>query len=495
MWLSSFVFVLTSISRIGYCVPAAAISTPEVSLGSMAEKVQLTGPLQERVHLSLLSRVLWEGLSTSNAFTSKSFQPVTGVSGVEVVSPNLTTLLLKGYDSDTCGDGSPDYIMGTILTNYGCMDVSGFYVKVYSCSPASSTSISILYNMYSAAGCSPDSFMITNSFILGGAGCSTAPTSAHDSVEVMCDTSNQPWTDNTDGLTLLEYLCEGCEQGDNQEPPLNFLSYDSSAWECTPDRDGLYYSATCSEGDSYSHVAYADSVCTQPLHQDSVNLACDSSQLTGQFSVDVVEEFTDDSLSLVYSSHRGFCSAATTAAALNPILGNTARQECPNDSDDDFCFHIESTIDYKGMKYTYKELKAGKEPECIVPHSPSSKGVVISTTCGKTARVTATHLMATTKGFQLAYSLKTGDVLYGDYHHEQCTVTSVKNEETMQEYFGLNCVHSEVLVAGLRASTFGNFHTLPSWYMTYAGGLLGPEFASLLGGRLAALYSRFMTQY
>jgi hypothetical protein len=96
--------------------------------------------------------------------------------------------------------------------------------------------------------------------------------------------------------------------------------------------------------------------------------------------------------------------------------------------------------------------------------------------------------MATTKGFQLAYSLKVGDVLFGDYHEEHCTVTSVQKEMSIQKYFGLNCVHSEVLVSGLRASTFGDFHTLPSWYMTYVGGLVGSDAASTIGGYIAEWY-------
>jgi hypothetical protein len=80
-------------------------------------------------------------------------------------------------------------------------------------------------------------------------------------------------------------------------------------------------------------------------------------------------------------------------------------------SDDDICFHVDSTIDYKGVEYTYEELKAGKEAECTVSHSPSLKGVVISTSCDKTVCVTDTHLMATSTGFQLAYSLKAGVIL------------------------------------------------------------------------------------
>ena len=156
--------------------------------------------------------------------------------------------------------------------------------------------------------------------------------------------------------------------------------------------------------------------------------------------------------------------------------------------DDDVCFHVDSKINYKGVEYTYEELKAGKEPECTVPHSPYSKGVIITTSCDKTVRVTDTHLLSTTKGFQLAYSLKAGDVLFGDYDSELCTVKSVEKEKSTQKYFGLNCVHSEVLASGLRASTFGDFHTLPSWYMTYVGSVLGTETASTLGDYIAEWY-------
>lgn len=159
-----------------------------------------------------------------------------------------------------------------------------------------------------------------------------------------------------------------------------------------------------------------------------------------------------------------------------------------DEDDDAFCFHVDSKIDYKGVEYAYEELKAGKEPECTVPHSPWSKGVIISTSCGKTVRVTDTHLMATTKGFQLAYSLKTDDVLFGNYDGEMCTVKSVEKERVQQQYFGLNCVHSEVLASGLRASTFGDFHTLQSWYMTYVGGVLGTDTASYFGEYIAEWY-------
>ena len=156
--------------------------------------------------------------------------------------------------------------------------------------------------------------------------------------------------------------------------------------------------------------------------------------------------------------------------------------------DDNWCFHIESKIDYKGKVYSYEELNDGWEPECTVPHAPFSRGVIISTSCGRTLRVTDTHLIATSKGFQLAYSLKAGDILFGDYMDETCVVESLKKEDEVQQYFGLNCVHSEVLASGLRTSTFGDVHTLPSWYMTYVGGLVGSAVASHMGEFIAEWY-------
>jgi hypothetical protein len=157
---------------------------------------------------------------------------------------------------------------------------------------------------------------------------------------------------------------------------------------------------------------------------------------------------------------------------------------------DDVCFHTSTLITYKDKVYSYAELLRGDETECTVPHSPTSRGVVIATTCtdemlrvtDTILRVTDTHLVATRVEFQLAYSLKKGDVLFGGYSDDhKCIVTAVKKETSPQTYFGLNCVHSEVLASGIRVSTFGDFHTLPSWYMTYVGAIVGAKPASVIG--------------
>ena len=170
-------------------------------------------------------------------------------------------------------------------------------------------------------------------------------------------------------------------------------------------------------------------------------------------------------------------------------FGKMSKGYCDKPSelhDDNVCFHVGSKINYKGVEYTYEDLLSGKEPECTVPHSPKSRGVQITTTCNKTARVTDNHLLATPTGFRMAYSLKIGDVLFSSYSDEGiCGVVSVEKESSDQKYFGLNCVHSEVLVSGLRASTFGDFHILPSWFMAYVGSFLGSTVTSQIGTYIA----------
>jgi len=163
-----------------------------------------------------------------------------------------------------------------------------------------------------------------------------------------------------------------------------------------------------------------------------------------------------------------------------------------DDGSSNDCFHESTMITYKGKSYSLADLQAGKEPECRIPHTPNSRGVVVSAKCGDQThklRVTDTHLVATSKGFQLAYSLQSGDVVFNDIDGKSlCTVTSVSKEPKVERYFGLNCLSSEVLADGIKSSTFGDFHTLPSWYMSYAGSLVGVDTASYVGAYIAEWY-------
>lgn len=185
------------------------------------------------------------------------------------------------------------------------------------------------------------------------------------------------------------------------------------------------------------------------------------------------------------------CQAGCAAVGCTGSLWSCMKDKKKNDGAND-CFHEDTTITYKdGTTFTLDQLLSnpGTLPDCSVPHVVSSIGVRIDTSCRRTLRVSDTHLVATSRGFQLAYSLKPGDVLFGDFNgDEQCVIESVDKEKGVQKYFGLNCLHSEVLANGIRTSTFGDFHTLPSWYMYYAGNIAGVDTASWLGNYIAEWY-------
>jgi hypothetical protein len=297
-------------------------------------------------------------------------------------------------------------------------------------------------------------------------------------------------------VSRTSYTDSACTTGANVETPFNYVNtcVSGTTYFCSDSNDyttaaGMnlvvsdYETAgECTTGDTSTIAAYSGiSGCL-----DGVNFGGDSVTvyLTSDCSGSALFEFDYDSIYVNCQTSYDDDSPADDDGVIYDGMYSAYSWE----GEDDVCFHVDSKINYKGVEYTYEELKAGKEPECTVPHSPSSKGVIISTSCDKTIRVTDTHLVATTKGFQLAYSLKAGDVMYGDYDDEKCVVKSVEKEKTTQQYFGLNCVHSEVLASGLRASTFGDFHTLPSWYMTYVGSVLGTDTASSLGEYIAEWY-------
>jgi len=166
---------------------------------------------------------------------------------------------------------------------------------------------------------------------------------------------------------------------------------------------------------------------------------------------------------------------------------------CGSNLKDNSCFHEESLITYKTSVYTYAELLAGKEPECVVPHSVFGEGLVIHTSCEPSVpgrvRVTGSHLVATPAGFRPANDLRAGDIVLSSIDgKQQCAVTAVDHDRSVQKYFGLNCLHSEVLVDGVRASTFGDYHALPSMFMYVVGNIFGVPIASRYGSYLVQIY-------
>ncbi len=69
-----------------------------------------------------------------------------------------------------------------------------------------------------------------------------------------------------------------------------------------------------------------------------------------------------------------------------------------------------------------------------------------------------------------------GDIVFSDAATAStCRVLRVSKETTDQHYFGLNCLHSEVLANNVKCSTFGKYHFIPSPWMSWTGRLIGVE--------------------
>lgn len=155
---------------------------------------------------------------------------------------------------------------------------------------------------------------------------------------------------------------------------------------------------------------------------------------------------------------------------------------------------MDTVIEYAGKEHTYDEIRA--HPECAIPHVVQAHGVVVTAKCQgatsteKTLRLTDGHLVYTQRGLQAAGELKPGqDTVYADIAETiKCHVISVeKDPEHLQRYFGLNCINSQVLAGGLKASTFEKLHSVPAWWMQVMGRLLGIKRASAIGDRIANL--------
>jgi len=99
----------------------------------------------------------------------------------------------------------------------------------------------------------------------------------------------------------------------------------------------------------------------------------------------------------------------------------------------------------------------------------------------------------TVNGLHPASTLKAGDLLFQDMNEtpsSSCRVIQVTAETNEQLYFGLNCLESEVIANGIKASTFGRCHTIPALWMKYASHVLGVERASRWGDSFVQMLIR-----
>jgi hypothetical protein len=157
------------------------------------------------------------------------------------------------------------------------------------------------------------------------------------------------------------------------------------------------------------------------------------------------------------------------------------------------CFHENTTITYKGDDFTLTQLE-NAHPECTVPHVVTHQGHIITAKCGqdtKVLRLTPGHLVYSNRGLQAAMDLTKQDTLYADLRETiPCTITHIAREEKVQNYFGLNCLTSEVLASGLKSSTFEKLHSIPSFWMAIMGRILGVKRASQVGDYVEKLVTQ-----
>lgn len=114
-------------------------------------------------------------------------------------------------------------------------------------------------------------------------------------------------------------------------------------------------------------------------------------------------------------------------------------------------------------------------------------------TTERSLKLTSGHLVYTQRGLQAAGDLKPGlDTLFADIDETiKCQLFSVvKETHQKQEYFGLNCLSSQVLASGLKTSTFEKLHSLPAFWMQVMGRILGIKRASQLGDHIAELVQK-----
>lgn len=156
------------------------------------------------------------------------------------------------------------------------------------------------------------------------------------------------------------------------------------------------------------------------------------------------------------------------------------------------CFHESTIISYKGKELSLKALQNQKEPECEIPHVLESQGVVIEALCEgkerKVLKVTSGHLLYTQRGLQKAADILTNDKVFADMEErKECSVISNKIDHNKSKYFGLNCHNSAVLASGIKSSTFEKIHSVPSFWMSVVGRILGIKRATFIGDYIATI--------
>lgn len=178
------------------------------------------------------------------------------------------------------------------------------------------------------------------------------------------------------------------------------------------------------------------------------------------------------------------CPASGTSGTTTTTGGTSS----PATGSSNSCFHKDTVITYNGKEFTLEELRSSQE--CSIPHLVRATGVLVTAKCSnkeRTLRLTDGHLVYTQRGLVPARDLKPGhDTVFADIEEKvKCEIARVTKEGQSNDYFGLNCLNSQVLAGGLKASTFERLHALPALWMHLAGHVFGIKRASHFGNFIA----------
>ncbi len=187
-------------------------------------------------------------------------------------------------------------------------------------------------------------------------------------------------------------------------------------------------------------------------------------------------------------------SCSTTTSLTTTTSGSATTTPSPNGTTT--CFDESTVISYEGRDWTLEQLLSAESGDgaanpkpCSVPHVVKATGVTISAACSGEAaerrlRLTNDHPGVHEIGFEasVCFGASDHDVLFSDLEQtKECSVIMAVPESSEQRYFGLNCLESVILANGLKASTFGRYHTVPAAWMKWIGSALGVDRASRWG--------------
>jgi hypothetical protein len=213
------------------------------------------------------------------------------------------------------------------------------------------------------------------------------------------------------------------------------------------------------------------------------------SAISKQFNISITG--TTLTLATLSSPVCSVTATCTNGPCTSNSGGTTATTTTPASSSGS-CFHEETIIVYDSEAMSLEQLKT--HADCVVPHTVTALGHIITAQCGgvtKTLRLTSGHLVYTQRGLLAARDISEMDTVFSDLKEQHaCKVLNIECEKSAQQYFGLNCINSQVLASGIKASTFEKLHSVPSLWMAIMGRVFGIGRASKYGDYILQLATK-----